>query len=431
MRSFPSRIPKVVQTISAVTALGCVFGLSCGLGAYAAFAAMAASLVLLVNPVSWPMWRVALANRAVVFFILAYGLIIVAMLWHTAHGGEWRYIFDFLPLGLSVPVAIGFLHLKSARWLEIPFLLALAGSLLAFGVVAFEFFVLGDPRPGGLENSPIHFSTLALTLGFVAASRFVARPRSAVAFYLFGPVFGTAAALLTGTRAALPSLIVLCLALAVAGFVFNNVPWRRAAAYLAAGLVGVLGLIAIVALLGGGGRAIEELGPALAAVLGDGAVESSVGYRIEQYGAFFPAFADAPFFGHGWHNQLTAIYPYLSAFGQQGYAEQGWGYIHNEALSMTLGMGLLGLVAYGLIFFAPVAGLMQIRTDPDYPLRCTAIVMVIAGIFTGGITDVLFMAELVKVFFTISTVAFLCIGRGDVIYRDRPNLRATRSRKNL
>lgn len=350
-------------------------------------------------------------HPAVRLQLIAYGLLLVAIGYRSLQGDSLLYVFDFLPLLLVVPAMIAFQALDKSVWLNRLFTMALTGSLVGLAVVLFQYFILGDGRPAGIENSPIHYSILALTIGFVAMGGFFVRPDLRGAPFLLGPVLGITTALMTGTRASLPSLLMLSIAAVLLFVVFGRVKLRQLAIGIFA--VSIVGGVAIAITLGletDATRAVAGLDRAFRAVMGDTQADTSMAYRLEQYRAFLPAFLDAPVFGQGWHNQLTAAYPFLSPFGQAGYDREGWGYIHNEALSMTLGMGILGLCAYIMIYAAPILGLWHMKTAPQFAARAYGVTIILVGIFAGGLTDVLFMVELPKTFLIFMTIAFLAVG---------------------
>lgn len=385
---------------------------ACGLGNYAAYIAMIALLIGMVNPGAWSNLNWAVRHPSVQMFVLAWVLLAVAILIQAQRGvSDPAYIFDFLPLLLALPAALAFRQLSDPVWLKRFFLFALLGSFVALGVVIYQGMVLGASRPAGIENSPIHFAILALIVGFVAAGGFLQSPSWSRAFYLLGPLFGLAASLLTGSRAALPSLALIILAAGVVMIICRKISFLQAllgGLCLAAGLAGVASLALVLDT--GASRAVLSYQNIWDAISGDYAADSSFASRLEQYWAFLPAFSSEPIFGHGWQRQMEIAVPFMSQIAQEQYLRQTWGYIHNEFLSMTLGMGVLGSAAYLLIFAAPIAGLWRLKKDPDALVRAYAVIVVLSGIFAGGLADVLFMNELPKTFLVFVCCAFLVAG---------------------
>ena len=394
------------------TIVGALLLSACGLGNYAAYIAMMAALAIAALPSNWQQLSLPFYNISVRCFLLGYAALAIPVVLQALSGGTPETVFDFLPLGLSIPAALGFLALSNRMWPHRLFALALAGSLIAFAVVAYGHFVLQNPRPRGAENSPIHYAILAATLGFLAAGGFLTRPGWKTTPYLIGPFLGIAAALMTGTRAALPTVVLLAL---VAFCATLSVMRIRTGQVLIGALVILLLTLAVIAGFSamdtGADRAILGLAQAFRAIQGDFSADTSMAYRLEQYRAFIPAFFDSPWIGHGWHRQLQAAFPYLTEFGQRGYEAEGWGYIHNEALSLALGMGIFGLIGYAAIFAAPFLGVSKAERDTAFPARVYGVSTVSMGIFAGGLTDVLFMAELPKTFLVMVTLAFLLTGQ--------------------
>lgn len=382
------------------------------LGPLAAYIAMIASLLVLLNPASWASFRHVLRHPTIKLFLLAYALIALSLVYRSLKGDSLAFVIDFLPLALSMPAAAAFLTLRNGRWLEMLFAFALLGSFVALAVTTYGAFGQSD-RPAGYDLSPIHFSSLALILGFIAAGGFLSKPGWLRAIYLLGVPAAVVAALMTGTRATLFTIGLIVLAdLVLVIFLFNI---RRR--YVIFGFAGTMAALAVlIAMLltmnSGADRAIYGIWNAALAVFSDPAADPSMAYRIEMYRAFWPAFLEAPIFGHGWHNQLSAAYPYLSELGRQGFEAEHWSYIHNEAMSLTLSMGICGLAAFVLLYAAPVAGLLKAPSRSAIQMRIYGVTIVLIGLFASGLTDVLLMVELPKTMLIFISTAFLFVGGG-------------------
>lgn len=380
------------------------------LGPLGAYIAMIASLMVLLNPASWGTFRDVLHHPTIKLFLLAYALIALSLVYRSLKGDSVAFVIDFLPLALSLPAAVAFLTLRNGRWFDMLFAFALLGSFVALAVTTYGAFGQSD-RPTGYELSPIHFSSLALILGFIAAGGFLSKPGWARAVYLLGVPAAVVAALMSGTRASLFTLSLIV----IADLVLVTVLFKVRRRYVILGFAGTMAALAVLITMlltmnMGANRAIYGIWDAALAVVSDPAADPSMAYRIEMYRAFWPAFLEAPIFGHGWHNQLSAAYPYLSDLGRQGFEVERWSYIHNEAMSLTLSMGICGLVAFALLYAAPIVGLLKAPNRTAIQMRIYGVTILLIGLFASGLTDVLLMVELPKTILIFISTAFLFVG---------------------
>lgn len=400
------------RAVIAWTVLGLLLLTSCGLGNIAAYLVLIATLLVLVTLPRPGEWRAAVLMPANLAFLAAFAALALGSVVNAFTGDRISTIVLFIPLLLGIPAAIAFKASASSNGVVRLGQLALAGSALSLVVVVMEGMVFGAYRPSGLEFSPIHYATIAQMLGFLALCVPFQQKRWRDALYLAGPVLGLAAALLTGTRAGLITFVLLTLAASVfAIYRFRPKLWMIAAAL--AVLAAIAALAAFTFRDGDIARALSTVDAMVRAMQGDLASDTSTAYRLEMYSSALRAVLDAPLFGHGWHNQVLAALPYMSEFGRQGYAAEGWNYIHNDALSFLVSGGIFGLAAYGLIFAAPVLAIVHSPRDSQFFSRAYALATIALAIFAAGITDVVFMVELPKVMLAIFSVGLplMCVDR--------------------
>ena len=316
---------------------------------------------------------------------------------------ESLIVFDFIPLLLAIPVSAVFVRAQiSEAESKLP-LLALLGAAVACSVALVQYFVLLNNRPGGWELSPIHFADLSVTLGFISVAGLMGKSTPWRPIYALGPVIGVAAGALSGTRATL--MVAAALFLLSLGFMAAQKAGRHA---LLLGLVAIVLLVALVALGPSLGlyRALD-LGQLLGAREGN---DVAFGFRLEQYQAAIKAFGDAPLFGHGWRHEVQSALQYMSDAARQDYLREHWGYIHDEFLSMSVGMGIFGSLAWVLLMSYPPVAVIWARRSGG--LSAASTYMVLAswlGILVGGLTDVLFKTELTKTFYCFIPNAVLLL----------------------
>jgi O-antigen ligase len=311
--------------------------------------------------------------------------------------------FDFTPFVLAIPVSVVFLRAPMPNAdTRLP-MIALAGTIVACGVSFFQYFVQHATRPGGWELSPIHFAYIAVTLGFMSAAGLVGRTSRFWPLFAAGPVLGLVAGIMSGTRAVL----------LVAGVQFLLALWfilrqrsRGQAIAIAAAVVVVVGAILLLAPALGFGRVLD-FGGLLPTQPSEG---ERFGFRFEQYEAAIRSFFEAPLFGHGWRHQIESILPLMSPEARQQYAIEHWGYIHNDFLNMSVGMGIFGSIAWVLLMaYPPVAVLWARRYGALSPASIYLILTAWLGILLGGLTDVLFDTELTKTFYCFIPSAILML----------------------
>lgn len=388
--------------------------LSCGLGAYAAYIAMITSLVALLVACDFATLKYFLAQVWVRMFLVAYALIAVAFLLTAENVGEALFVFDFLPLVLVIPAGFLFKKMASCKAIHHLAMLSFFGVVCAFVLIVYGVFVLNISRPSGIENSPIHFSYFSLILGFLSLSGYFVEGKRPNWIFLLGPVLGLIAAILTGTRGSI--VVLMFLLLVLLAFFIMHIGLNTKKKCLAIAGVPIIGITVLFGAHSlGVSRAFVSLLSVTEVLQGKQFADASMAYRLEHVSAGVKAFFDAPWVGHGWNNQLASALPYMSEFGRAGYANENWAYLHNEAISLAVSAGAMGLVAYFLIFTAPIVGVMHSVRDSQFGARAYAISIIVAGIFAGGLTEVLFKYELPKAFLCLIIAALLLYCRDEDI----------------
>lgn len=308
-------------------------------------------------------------------------------------------IGDFLIFALAPLLALA--CLPFARFLSISRLswmfLVSAALCLSVGVAG---IAAGVSRASNAELSPIHFADLALIVGFLAlAGTLVGRLGWNWLLFL-APPFALVAAVASNTRSAF--LVALALAALYALFWLRSRTWPGAAKLALLGSVLVITVLAFVLAEGlGYARPLSAIEPIWAVLRGELPADMSSLYRVEQYMSGVKAFWDSPLFGHGWHNQIEAAWPYMSEVGHSGYESEKWGYIHNDALSLAVAAGVLGLVAYVLVILAPLIAAFEADGGLEAGPRLYAAASLTLGLFISGMTDVLLMVEVPKLLLVV------------------------------
>lgn len=395
-------------------------------------ARLAAGLVLVSGFALWPLLGHAAAYLALVFSLItlcfgwsgdalagllrarfvqalmgAFVLIALAFILQPGQP-SLANIADFLPLALTPLLALALTPLAGRLTVEKFSQLCLLATALC-AIVGVHGLLNGVQRTTAPGFSPIHFADLAVVLGFLSLAGTLVERASRKWIFLLGPVLGLVATIAAETRAAL--IVALALAL------LYGIVWTRGSALprlmkivlpLALAALVVLGF-AIANWLGFT-RPFEAFQPLIALLRGEMPADTSSLYRVEMYMAGIRAFFDAPLFGHGWHNQIAASMPYLTDIGREGYALEKWGYIHNDALSLAVAGGFLGLAAYLFMLAAPLLAHFGAAHDRDGKARLYLALCLTAGLFVSGLTDVLLMVEVPKLLLVLGSASIYLIG---------------------
>jgi O-antigen ligase len=389
------------------------------IGNWAAYIAMFGSVLGLLLVWDRQAYLDVLATPWLTMIIAAFLLLAVAIVANSPTLDLRLHVVDFLPLVLVVPTAVVFSRARVRNGATLISTLALVGALVAAVVAAHANLTTGTSRAGGLEISPIHFGDIAIIFGFMSLGGLMVGTHPWRMIYLFGPVFGIGAALLSGTRATLFVGIAL---IGVTIYFAVRHSGRQGRLLLLALALGALAVASsYVALrekttdrLLGSFTIVTEM------ITGTHIADASFRNRVEMWEGGVKAFWEAPITGHGWTRQLQAALPHMSDSARATYRRQHWGYIHNEALSLGVGMGALGIIAYFLLMLHPLVQMSATPPDSQSLARNFLLVVVFVGIFVSGLTDVLFKTELLKTFFCFlpAAIALLCRDRGSGLLHD-------------
>lgn len=397
-----------LSTLAAGSALVSGFALWPLIGHAAAYLALIFCLVALalawrrqsVTAIAATPWSLA--------FLAAFGLLAVAFLVQPDRSGlPFLADFSFFALAPLIGAALAPIAGRHLTLERVSQLCLLATGLAA--AVGLYGMAQGINRPTAPGFSPIHFADLAVVLGFMGlAGTFLDKGRIRW-IYSCGPVLAIVATIAAETRGALIVALGLALLYGAVWAWGSTLPrWAKLLLPLVLGIVVILGFALAYGL--GFTRPLEAFEPILALLRGEMPADTSSLYRVEMYRAGILAFLDAPVFGHGWHRQIAAAMPYLSPVGQEGYALEGWGYIHNDALSLAVATGLCGLVAYGLTLAAPLVAHFAGKRADERKARLYFALCLSLGLFLSGATDVLFMVEVPKLLLVLGTATLYWFG---------------------
>lgn len=398
---------KRISVMAATGALASGMALWPLIGHAAAYLSLLMCLIALVAHGRWQdVPQVARAPWSLAF-LGAFALIGVALLLQPDRSGL-PYLADFLVFALAPLLAAALAPLVGRLTLERASQLCLVAAGLAAAMGLYGM-AQGVNRPTAPGFSPIHFADLAVVLGFMSLAGTLLTTGKGRWLYACGPVLALIATIAAETRAALIVALGLALVYGVACTWGSALP-RLAKLALPVTLAALVVLGFALAYAFGFTRPLEAFEPILALLRGELPADTSALYRVEMYRAGILAFLDAPLFGHGWHRQIAAAMPYLTEVGREGYALEGWGYIHNDALSLAVGAGLCGLFAYGLALAAPLLAHFAAPPSQEAKARLYFALCLSLGMLLSGATDVLFMVEAPKLLLVLGVATLYWFG---------------------
>ncbi|HEY4203139.1 MAG TPA: O-antigen ligase family protein [Devosiaceae bacterium] len=329
-------------------------------------------------------WR--LPDRTNLFFLGGFGLLVVAFVATARQPSDVIYIGNFLMFAFYAPVAWNLSISAMPRNGRTVAVFAFVGTVLASLLASYQVFVAGAERAAGRGSDPIWSAEAAVLLGFVALLGFSRFRGVARIPFLVAPAIGIFVAILSGSRGPLFAVPLLVIAYVI----FDTIHWLR---NLILGLVAAAIFIgAILLVVPDTNKRFESLVKSLPEVADGGSVvDQSISQRRLMYQAGGDAFMASPWIGHGWAGKMDAIVPYLPP--KLSKLPETHHHLHNDGLDFAVSGGVLGILAYLLVLFAPIAGAVTSQRDSQYRFRLTASVMLGGGYAIFGLTYLLFGYE--------------------------------------
>jgi O-antigen ligase len=315
--------------------------------------------------------------------------------------GTAAYIVNFAMLALAVPLTAALRANGSSDHVQVVARLALAGVAIAAAVALYQVVIEHKVRAAGYGSDEIWSAVAALVIGWLAL---MGQPGAKGVWrylYLLGPVLACLVLLLSGSRG--PMLVVPVLF----GVAFAMLPGHR---------LKVLAVMLVVAALvykwpdQSRLHSITAIGKGL--VTGGPPADGSYDVREVLLDASLAAFQISPWTGYGWSKFAEATSQFT---GQDSWVNRADAFhLHSDLLNFAVAGGVAGLVAYGLILLAPLAGAWRSAGDAaGQPVRAGAVLLVAA--YAGcGLTNTFFGFEM-------HTALFACLYAILFGYcRDRP-----------
>lgn len=370
-------------------------------GAVTAYVLIGLSLPLIV----WNLAKPVAVERdpGAWMFAIAWAMIAVAFAITNRPGStDLLLAVNFAMFALYPMIAAALQRMAGPNNLARVATLALVGAVAAFALGAFQVFYQHMDRAWGFGSNPIPSGTVAMLLGFFALAGLFAVKDTRRYLFLLGPVAGVATVFLSQSRGpliGLPALILIALLM---------VPIRRSV---------LAGAVVLVIVAGGLTYAVkpEIFGriaalPTMAIELLTGAevsaetdLSGNIRYRI--YEGSIEAFTHSPWIGYGWYMKVSAVEKYIK--NPVGFGDPTYAHLHSDIANFGVSAGLVGLIAYLLVLFAPIVSAVRAPRDSQYRGRLFLALSLSATYLCCGAVNLLFGFEFMTTMFVIFAAVFI------------------------
>lgn len=328
-------------------------------------------------------WRVVpqiVRQKPFIVMALAFALLIFSLPFHWQGAGDLYFLAAIVPVPLVALGAAVLLHHQPvfAR-AEVIGALCLTGAAIAALIGINDVYHLGIDRAGG-GNNPLHFSAIAVLLGFSALIGFVGSNHPARVIFLTGPAFAMIAAFLSASRGPMLAGAIIMLVLVP---LFVRWFWRSRyfwfSALVPAGLVVIAWPFAPLGVQDRILTSVDMISNALQSALSGGAIDAGLDFssteRTEMFSAAWGLFLQQPIAGYG-SSAFAAFFG--DAF--PGHLE----HLHSDVADFAIVAGMLGVLAYVCLLVMP--WMSSKHASWSRPRLVLAIVVTL-GTFVLGLTN--------------------------------------------
>jgi len=323
-------------------------------------------------------------------------------------GDRGLYIFSWITLGYFVVMALSialsdeptnsWTHLgRKLQFLIAPFvILAVShadismdkflkgiklGAIVIGLIVAIEYLLYPmDARYSGMFN-PNTFGDLATMLALFTVLRVTHESRQEFGYSLIALSFGTMAVVMSDSRGAILSYIIMLLVYAVVSHLITP---RSRRSWVAVAVA----LLSFVAVYVGTASTSDKRFSIIETQIDQWSSgednTNSVGVRLEMYKSGIEAWMDSPIIGYGYRNSTAVASRYADKKAQKAIAK--YTHLHNEYLTNLVSAGAVGLLSLLLLLGIPMALSIKSLHDADSSSYAMMGVILIVGYATLGIT---------------------------------------------
>ncbi len=367
-----------------------LFVLSPAIGSISSIVAVAAALLLSPTAVFRGAWSTIRAQPAMLIFLASFVSLTVCYIATSRQASDVLLMAAFFGLALAPVVFLLADRRPGTQTGAIVCGLMVLGALVGALTASYDVFVEHKARAVGWAQGGNLMARTVVLIGFLAAAGLFANRSQWRWWYLLGPALSLYALYLTGTRGVFVAIPVLGLILLWAIMRELRAPRWWYAAGLAALVVVIVAALAISPRFLGIGRILEEVATDPSTL-----TDHSVGKRLTMWTAGWVTFLKSPLIGFGWANFGEASKPY------------GIYMFHNDFFDMAVAAGIVGIGCWVAILIAPVAGVLAMPRDRLHLARLYCALVLSAGTFIFGLTDMTLGYDLPTTLFAFATAVVL------------------------
>lgn len=302
-----------------------------------------------------------IGNRFSLMLTIAFGLIALAFLVTMRTPDDLLYLSNFLGILIGPPLLFLSSRQTGMEWAKRFVMASAIGAIIIFVVSVFDIVVLDDPRAHGvLIGGPNRLGQLALLLGTISLGGLIIwRDLRERLFLILAAVLSSIAVILAGSRgvaiAAIPT-VGIAIWFAIAGQMHG----RRIIAIVLLVAAALVSVITASVIADQASTRIFTVDTAIQQVIDQGySTDSNIEIRLNLYQSAIESFQTAPLAGMGWKQALELANARVDADRHlpRRVRRNEYPHLHSDILGYAGSMGLLGLVAFGLLVAAPWTGL--------------------------------------------------------------------------
>lgn len=364
---------SVLRWIATVLAwLGAVilFVLSPAIGSISSIVAVVLAVLLSPSAALGGSWSRLRAQPAMLIFLASFLSLTVCYIGSARQPTDVLFAADFLGLPLASVVYLLAYRRPGERTALIVCGLMVLGALAGALTGSYDVFIAHKARAVGWAQGGNLMARTVVLIGFLAAAGVFATTARWRWWYLLGPAFALYALYLTGTRGVFVAVPLLGII-----FLWALLRHMRAARWWYAAGAAALAAIVVAAVLIS--PRFSGLAHILEQVVTDPSALSdhSTSERLYMWTAGWATFLKSPIIGFGWANFTAASKPY------------GIYMFHNDFFNMAVAAGIVGIGCWIAILAAPVIGAMRMGHDRLHMMRLYCGLILAAGTFVFGLTD--------------------------------------------
>ena len=319
-----------------------------------------------------------------VFSYLTFGYFLAVCL-SVIFSGKAAELAHFIPRDLHFLFAPFIILALFKADININYLLTgIKVALIILGIIVYQGYLEGVPRPSGIMN-PAVFGNLAVSMFFFSIVFFEHEPFKYKIFNLFSLLSGLFIIVLSGTRGAWLSFLIL---IGVYLYFFYKKKKKfsaRAKVYIVIILIGLLSI----------GNFNHELNSRIGLAFSqisnwssDDPAINSVSERLIMYEVALKNIEDVPFFGYGLRTSNITLFKDDPT--EIGIVAARYNHLHNAFLTNYYNGGIILLGALLLLLFEPLIIFLKANSqDRENPIFISGVILTL-GYVSFGMVNILF-----------------------------------------